>query len=330
VRNPRNRPAFTLIELLVVIAIIAILIALLVPAVQRVREAANNAQCKNQLKQIGLAFHSHHDVLKVFPSGGMDWTINDRTMNGNVSADYNTQAWGWAFQILPYIEQENLWNLPRGFKNDFIIAETPIPTYICPSFRGPIIRPYYQAGDTTTTQRAMMDYTACGGIGDRGYDGAVVPTKSYNSLGLTRKLSDITDGLSSTLLVGEKYVVATGAYDAQWIRPGNDPGGATYGPCNDDQGYVDGWDNDAICFAEGGGNFLVPSRDGFRVELPRQIDVKTGDTDDCGNNFGSIHEDFMNAVFCDGSVHAISYHIDPTVYGRICSINDGMEAGFED
>jgi prepilin-type N-terminal cleavage/methylation domain-containing protein len=328
VRNPRNRPAFTLIELLVVIAIIAILIALLIPAVQKVREAANVAQCKNQLKQMGLAFHNHHDTFNVFPSGGLDWTLNDRrTMTGNVSADYNTQAWGWAFQILPYIEQANLWNLPRGAQNDNLIAETPIPTYICPSFRGPIVRPSY-------SQRAMMDYTACGGLDGNSYDGAVVPTKSYSTggrpLGLARKLADITDGTSSTLLIGEKYVVAIGAYDPTWKRPPSDPGPNSYGPCNDDQGYVDGWDNDAICFAEGGGNFLVASRDGFGVELPRRIDPITGDTDDCGNNFGSIHESMMMAVFCDGSVHAINYDIDPTVYGRICRINDGLDAGFED
>src|SRR5947209_12929128 len=157
------RPAgFTLIELLVVIAIIAILIALLVPAVQKVREAANAAQCRNNLKQMGLAWLHHNDVFKAFPSGGTDWTAsNTRTMdkNGN-PADFNSQAWGWCYQILPYIEQNVLW----ADKNDFIVAQTPISTYICPSFRGPVIRPYNQAGDTTTTLRAMSDYTACCGL----------------------------------------------------------------------------------------------------------------------------------------------------------------------
>src|SRR5437879_6241925 len=100
---------FTLIELLVVIAIIAILIALLVPAVQKVREASNVATCKNQLKQMGLAFQSHIDVYKVFPSGGRSWTEWDRKMIHGVPADYKHQTWGWMYQILPYIEQENLW-----------------------------------------------------------------------------------------------------------------------------------------------------------------------------------------------------------------------------
>src|SRR4051812_19051025 len=105
-RGLRTRPAFTLIELLVVIAIIAILIALLVPAVQKVREASNLAKCRNQLKQIGLAFHSHHETFKAFPSGGTKWqdTTRVKTRTG-VPADYTSQSWGWMYQILPYIEQ---------------------------------------------------------------------------------------------------------------------------------------------------------------------------------------------------------------------------------
>jgi prepilin-type N-terminal cleavage/methylation domain-containing protein len=320
-RKLGNRAGFTLVELLVVIAIIAILIALLVPAVQKVREASNVTQCINQLKQMGLAFQSHHDTFKVFPSGGMDWTINDRTLVHGQPADYKTQAWGCFYQILPYIEQAAVWSQ----KNDYFIASAPIPTYICPSFRGPVLRPYTQAGDTSTTLRAMSDYTANGGLNGGTYDGAVVPTMSWNNLNLTRKLSDITDGSSNTLLIGEKYVVAIGAYDPQWTRPGG-----TYGPCNDDQGYVDGWDNDTMCFAEGAGDNQTPTQDGYTVETPRRIDIKLGDTDECGNNFGSIHPDRMFGVFCDGSVHPIAYNINATVWGRLCKINDGKETGFSD
>src|SRR5262245_41827572 len=131
-----KRRGFTLIELLVVIAIIAILIALLVPAVQKVREASNVAQCKNQLKQIGLAWHNHHETFKVFPSGGGHWAASDsrtKTRTG-VPADYNDQVWGWAYQILPFIEQEALWS----HKSDAAITATSVVTYYCPSFRGPI------------------------------------------------------------------------------------------------------------------------------------------------------------------------------------------------
>jgi prepilin-type N-terminal cleavage/methylation domain-containing protein len=316
-----RRAGFTLIELLVVIAIIAILIALLVPAVQKVREASSVAQCKNNLKQVGLAWNSHHDTFKVFPSGGTDWTAsNSRVLVHGVPADYTSQSWGWCYQILPYIEQNTLW----AHKSDFEVAETPVFMYICPSFRGPVIRPYVQSGDTTTTQRAMMDYTANCGLTQGSYDGALVPSKSYQGTNRVRKLADFVDGTSSTLMVGEKFVEPAGAYDPQWTRDGS-----TYGPCNDDQGWVDGWDNDSICSAEGGGVGAVATEDGYSVELPKRMDPKLGTSDACGLNFGSIHANFM-CVFVDGSVHAIDYDVSPTVWGRLCKIDDGKPTGFEE
>jgi prepilin-type N-terminal cleavage/methylation domain-containing protein len=313
----KNRAGFTLIELLVVIAIIAILIALLVPAVQKVREASSVAQCKNNLKQIGLAWQSHHDTFKVMPSGGGDWSTSARVMVHGVPADYNSQSWGWMYQILPFIEQNNLW----ANKSDFEVAETPVFMYICPSFRGPIIRPYSQNGDTVTTLHAMNDYIANMGTGLSTYDGALVPSKhGYSAVsGLVRKITDITDGTSSTFLVGEKFVDPAKAFDA-----------SNTSDCADDQGWVDGWDNDAVGCAEGGGVSTVTNQDGIAVELPKRIDPKLGDVDNCGQNFGSIHAAACMFVFCDGSVHAIAYDIDPTVYGRLCKINDGKPTGFEE
>jgi prepilin-type N-terminal cleavage/methylation domain-containing protein len=313
----RQRGGFTLIELLVVIAIIAILIALLVPAVQKVREASNIAQCKNNLKQTGLAFQSHHDIYKVFPSGGTWWPDSDaRAFIGQgrnaAPADYKSQTWGWMYQILPYIEQGNLWGLPRS--QDAVIGATPVVTYICPSFRGPIVRPY----GGNVPNRAMNDYTANGGsfggwwsltTPENSMDGALVPSQILSKL--VRKLSDITDGTSNTLLVGEKFVDPANA-------------GQNGGDCNDDQGYLDGWDNDAICFANGGG----PGPFGA-VELPKQIDMKHPGTDDCGLNFGSIHQELM-VVFCDGSVHAIRFDVDKMVWAAVCSMNDGMPTNFND
>ncbi len=325
-----RRQGFTLIELLVVIAIIAILIALLVPAVQKVRETSAVAQCKNQLKQMGLAFQSHHDTFKALPSGGATWQHSKRDVYNGEPSDYNFQAWGWMYQILPYLEQNTLWNA-----SDTIVAETPVPTFICPSFRGAIVRPYVQGDDpSTTNKRAMADYTANAGtwgswsdltINGNAMDGAVVPTKytpgsQKNPQPLShmvRRLGDMTDGTSTCIMVGEKYVDANGAYDPNYTRDGS-----TWGVCNDDQGYVDGWDNDTICFANGQGGRGSP------VELPKKVFV-TENNDACGLNFGSIHAQ-MNAVFCDGSVHAINYNIDVGVWARIISINDGQPTGFSE
>src|SRR5260221_7703297 len=105
----RSRSAFTLIELLVVIAIIAILIALLVPAVQKVREAANRAQCQNNLKQIGLAVLAHHDNFKFMPSGGTIWSIPPTYLAPGRPAVGSQQEGGWVFQILPFMEQTAVW-----------------------------------------------------------------------------------------------------------------------------------------------------------------------------------------------------------------------------
>src|SRR3712207_6392352 len=128
-RKHLSRTGFTLIELLVVIAIIAILIALLVPAVQKVRDAAARAQCQNNLKQIGVALHNYHDANKTFPAGGHSVppaaSINDQ------------DGLNWAIEILPYIEQQALFNQYDKAKRNSDAANnpvcmTPVPTYICP------------------------------------------------------------------------------------------------------------------------------------------------------------------------------------------------------
>src|SRR5262245_31513211 len=132
-RNNR-RGGFTLVELLVVIAIIAVLISLLLPAVQKVREAAGRAYCKNNLKQIGTAFHLFHDTYHVFPTAG-DGVDPPRVMIGPDPGQAADQTWGWAYQVLPFIEQDNLWRQP----DDAAVKAVPVKLYFCPGRRGPTV-----------------------------------------------------------------------------------------------------------------------------------------------------------------------------------------------
>ena len=128
----RTTSGFTLVELLAVIAILALLMALLMPAVQGARESARRVQCSNNLKQIGLAVQAHVHGLGAFPGGGRPYT-NPRTMLGGSPSGYDSQAWTWSYQILPYLEQQQLWENP----DDAFVAATPVVHYFCPTRRPP-------------------------------------------------------------------------------------------------------------------------------------------------------------------------------------------------
>jgi prepilin-type N-terminal cleavage/methylation domain-containing protein len=307
----RKRSAFTLIELLVVIAIIAILIALLVPAVQKVRAAAQLTQCRNNLKQIGLAFHAHYGAYNAFPSGGIDWATDVRDFVGANPADFRTQHWGWGYQILPYIEQQQVWAVPQG--QDRLVAQAIIPIYSCPAI-GTGARLVTTYGGNCPI-RFQCDYVGNGGSwgyaaqpanGSR--DGPLVG--SFIASGRVRTFAQITDGTSNTLLVGEKYLSA-------WAQMGNQD-------CNDDQGYVDGWDNDMIVFAQGDADWglTLPSH------TPTPFGAQTATT--CGGFFGSIHTGVCMFALCDGSVRGVNFTVDPQTFLYMCSINDGQPFDWPD
>src|SRR5262245_58498581 len=217
-----DRSGFTLIELLVVIAIIGVLIALLLPAVQKVREAANHAQCKNNLKQIGLAVHNFHDSNNYFPTHGDNGTIV-RLSSGSPATPTSTpyQRAGFFFQILPYIEQNSVYSHP----DNAVINATPIKIYFCPSRRGPTIRTNAAGGNP----QALLDYVVpvhglnpatgtgnCWGLGSSTteqplYNHGVIVRSGVGTDGALRpgRMIDLTDGTSNTIMISEGAISTT-------------------------------------------------------------------------------------------------------------------------
>ena len=218
---------FTLVELLVVIAIIGILIGLLLPAIQATREAARRMQCSNNLRQLALGVHSHKSDLQVFPTGGDRWWLG-RTMRGTLPALVQSQAWGWGYQILPYMESTSTWN----FTNENLLRSTPINLFSCPTRRPPTIYGGLNLGD----------YVANGGDGDEVTEPHTGPIVRDTEGRIADK--DILDGLSHTLLAAEKYVASTQRQGGSW---------------GDNAGYFCGWGWDSVRF--GNPNDTPPSRD---------------------------------------------------------------------
>jgi prepilin-type N-terminal cleavage/methylation domain-containing protein/prepilin-type processing-associated H-X9-DG protein len=195
-RSPfRQRAGFTLIELLVVIAIIAVLIGLLVPAVQKVREAANRMKCQHHLKQMALALHNYHDTAGRFPIG--------RQVNPLLPGQANPVTVSWVARILPYIEQGNLqydFNLGAGSAINLRAVQTDLQLFLCPS--APQGRRAFPGNWGVTDYAATMAVTRNNPL--------IVPLPPNDTTGqgilgnnATRSLADVSDGTSNTLLVTE-------------------------------------------------------------------------------------------------------------------------------
>lgn len=202
-------PGFTLVELLVVIAIIGVLVALLLPAVQAAREAARRMKCSNNLKQMGLAIQSYHDVHLAFPPGHI---VQKADPEYSPTADNKIESWGWGAFLLPFLEQQALYD-QAGISSGQIlqrvvnpIALTPLSVYRCASDPAPKIG----EGRLQDANWAISNYKACHGHGFGALE--ITPnlavmngvfSKAGGNVTDTVRMKDVTDGLSNTIMVGE-------------------------------------------------------------------------------------------------------------------------------
>jgi prepilin-type N-terminal cleavage/methylation domain-containing protein/prepilin-type processing-associated H-X9-DG protein len=319
-----RRKGFTLIELLVVIAIIAILIGLLLPAVQKVRAAAQRAQCSNNLKQLGLAAHSYHGVYKKFPPGTalpVVWTQTAPLQN-SPSAVVPGKSFSVLEALLPYIEQDNIYNKldlsgttssgSQYNKGNTDSAGAPgaqvIKTFICPSDDGlppDLVAPYPNATSPTNWFGANS-YGGCAGISSF-YDKDFLGIFYINS---SVRVSDVTDGSSNTLAFGERYH-RDPTYD-KVVSPNPNP-----------ITYRTGW---AWANGLGGFDYLLGASQPINWTIPTTITTDPAFTyqDQRMSCFGSGHPGGANFCFADGSVRFLADSTDLTsVLQPLCTRNRG-------
>ena len=301
----RRVRGFTLIELLVVIAIIAVLIALLLPAVQQAREAARRSQCKNNLKQIGLALHNYHDTFGTLPIGG------------DAVKQYGTN---WAISTLPYIDQAPLYNL-YNFSNqnnaNAAVVQTKLSVHMCPSDpnAGQLATPESGNNSSNNIQYMTGTYRAMSGVttdNNTFFDapGNVMPTTTTNRGALhsitsnynyrPESFANVTDGLSNTLFVGEWATIDHPSRSSFWAY--------TYTSYN----------QSSICLG------VTPDVFGN----PDYNFISNNGASACGKRgFASMHVGGVQFLMGDGTVRFISSNINRTTLAALATIAGNEAVG---
>ncbi|WP_437200792.1 DUF1559 family PulG-like putative transporter [Planctomicrobium sp. SH664] len=323
--QPVRRRGFTLIELLVVIAIIAVLIALLLPAVQQAREAARRSQCKNNLKQIGLALHNYHEVHNTLPSG---W-IDDPILNLVDASPRFPSRYGWPTAILPMMEQTSIYNLLQP-QADMILAlqnptkraamQQPLRAFRCPSDIGPELNDVRVMDDNITThQVATSNYVGnftSGAVGT----GNIAPSLRRPGNGFfywnsSISFRNVTDGLSNTILLSER------GYDIAGVQCA---AGVIYGTRSTAIGNTNRFQS--VVFQ---GKGMINSPDASNSTM----------NNSCMMGVSSLHEGGVHVALADGSVRFLSENIDQkpdvnyaltvldSVYEYLLSREDGIVIG---
>jgi prepilin-type processing-associated H-X9-DG protein len=283
----------------VVIAIISVLIGLLVPAIQKVREAAARSQCTNNLKQIGIALHDYHDSQGHFPAGYVS--------NFDANGDDTGPGWGWAAFLLPQMEQQNLYNAVRFDQNieapaNATVRVWPVKSYLCPSDSVPqtwTAMKYDAAGNLLgpICDVASSSYVGVFGVSEPGVDGEGIFFRNSSI-----RIADITDGTSQTMIVGERSFRWC---QATWV--GAVTGAAMVPPPNS-LAAAGEWNSAGFVLGhtfEGTGG---PGSPGTEV-----------------NGFSSRHTGGSNFLFADGHVGFVRVTMDHQIY-KALSTRAGGEA----